>query len=139
MSSVEENRNAQPGGSYNPTIVIPVIQEQATISTRVVETGTVQVNKTVSEHTEPVHVVASHDECTVERVAVDRVVETAPEVRWDGDTMIVPVVKEVAVVVKKLVLVEELHITRRAVQTQETVQVTLRKEHVDVTRTPKTP
>jgi stress response protein YsnF len=38
------------------------------------------------------------------------VIEAVPDVRWEGDTFIVPVVEEVLVVEKRLVLKEELHI-----------------------------
>ncbi len=115
---------------------IPVIQEQILIGKRMVETATVEVKKTVTEGPEPVHVVIAHDETSVERVPINRFVEKAPEIRYDGDTMIIPVLKEVAVVEKKLMLVEELHVTKRAVQTQETEYITVRREHLEVTRTP---
>lgn len=116
--------------------VIPVIQEQVLVGKRVVETATIAVKKTVTEGPEPVHVVVAHDETSVERVPVNRIVEKAPEIRYEGDTMIIPVMKEVAVVEKKLMLVEELRVTRRAVQTQETEYITVRKEHLDISRTP---
>lgn len=115
--------------------VIPVIQEQIMVGKRLVETATVEVKKTVTEGSEPVHVVVAHDETSVERVPVNRFVDKAPEIRYDGDTMIIPVLKEVAVVEKKLMLVEELHVTKRAVQTQETEYITVRREHLEVKRT----
>ena len=117
-------------------MVVPVIQEQVLVGKRLVETATVEVKKTVTEGPEPVHVVVAHDETSVERVPMNRFVEKAPEIRYDGDTMIIPVMKEVAVVEKKLMLVEELHVTRRAVQTQETEYITVRREHLEVKRTP---
>ncbi len=115
---------------------VPVIEEQVLVGKRTVETGTVQITKTITEGPEPVHVVVSHDETSVERVPVDKIVEVAPEVRQEGDTLIIPVLKEVAVVVKKILVVEELRITKRAVQTQVTEQVSIRREHIDITRTP---
>jgi stress response protein YsnF len=45
-----------------------------------------------------------------------RIVETAPEIRTEGDVTILPVVEEVLVVEKRLVLKEELHIRRRVRQ-----------------------
>lgn len=115
---------------------IPIVEEFATVSTRMVETGQVIISKKVESHQEAVHVVTSHDETDVERITLNRIVDAAPAVRYEGDTMIIPVVKEVAVVEKKLMLVEEIRVTRRKVQTQETVPVTLRKERLDVTREP---
>jgi uncharacterized protein (TIGR02271 family) len=130
-----------PGGqrtivASSTEAVVPVIQEQIMVGKRMVETATVEVKKTVTEGPEPVHVVVAHDETSVERVPVNRFVDKTPEIRYDGDTMIIPVMKEVAVVEKKLMLVEELHVTKRAVQTQETEYITVRREHLEVTRTP---
>ena len=55
----------------------------------------------------------------VERVALGRTLaegETPPQTREDGDTLIIPVVEEMAVVVKRLVLREEVRL--RFVQTE---------------------
>jgi stress response protein YsnF len=70
----------------------------------------------------------------VTRVPVDREIDKAPEIRTEGDVTIVPVVEEVLVVEKRLVLKEELHIRRQ--QTTETVEVpvTLRKQRAVVER-----
>lgn len=46
----------------------------------------------------------------------------APEIRTEGDVTIVPVLEEVLVVEKRLVLKEELHIRRRVAA--ETVEIT---------------
>ena len=73
------------------------------------------------------------------RVPVNRFVETAPQVRYEGETMIVPVLREVVVVEKRIELIEELHITKRTIQTQVSQQVTLRTEEVTVERLPGEP
>ena len=134
--SHQENNAALPSGT-----VIPVIEEVAVVGSKTIETGKVTISKTVTELEQSVHVVGSHEDCEVERIALNRIVETAPAVRYEGDTMIIPVMKEVAVVEKKLMLVEEIRVTRRQIQTQETVPVTLRKETVEVVqeKTPETP
>jgi len=56
------------------------------------------------------------------------VVETAPEIRTEGDVTIVPVLEEVLVVEKRLVLKEELHIRRRIETETVEVPVILRKQ-----------
>ena len=72
----------------------------------------------------------------VERVPVDRIVDAAPAVRQDGDVTIIPVMEEVLVVEKRLVLKEELHVRRRRTQESVEVPVTLRRERVEVERLP---
>ncbi len=119
------------------TILIPVIEEQVRISKRVVETGRVLIAKQVTEHQEHINIPVSHDEVSVERILINRYVDTPPEaMRYEGDTMIISVLEEVVVVEKRLMLVEEIHVTKRQIQTEEMQQITLRKEDVTVTRQP---
>ena len=90
--------------------VIPLVQEHLTVGKRMVETGTVRVSTRLEEQTETITADLQRENVVVERVPVDRVIEAVPDVRWEGDTFIVPVVEEVLVVEKRLVLKEELHI-----------------------------
>jgi uncharacterized protein (TIGR02271 family) len=90
--------------------VIPLVQEHLTVGKRTVETGTVRVSTRLEEQTETITADLQRENVVVERVPVDRVIEAVPDVRWEGDTFIVPVVEEVLVVEKRLVLKEELHI-----------------------------
>ncbi|MCC9138014.1 YsnF/AvaK domain-containing protein [Pontibacter silvestris] len=118
-----------------PSDTIPVIEEQLKVKKQVVETGTVHVSKSVHEDNVTVNVPTVHEEVDVERVEINEFVETTPPpVRYEGDKMIIPVLREVSVVVKKIQLVEEWHITKRKVETHEPQQVTLRKEEVNINR-----
>ena len=56
----------------------------------------------------------------------------SPPVRYEGDTIIIPVIKEV--LVKRNLLVEEVRITKRTGETVVQQQVALRKENVTVER-----
>ncbi len=125
---------ASAATSPRETEVIPVIEEQVNVSKQTVETGRVHISKRVHTAEEIVDVPTAHEEIDVERVAVNRYVESAPEVRYEGDTTIIPVMREEAVVVKRLILVEELHVTKRIVRTHEQQQVSVRREEIDVNR-----
>jgi hypothetical protein len=48
-------------------------------------------------------------------MAIDRGVDVAPEVRVEGNVTIIPVLEEVLVVEKRLVLKEKLHISYRTI------------------------
>lgn len=120
-------------------IVIPLAAEQIAVDKRVVETGTMRVVKTVSEVEEVVNVPLISDQADVQRVAVNRVLDVAPEVRREGDTLIVPLLEEVLVVEKRLMLREELHIRMKREETQHTQQVTLRREDVQIERVASDP
>jgi uncharacterized protein (TIGR02271 family) len=116
------------------TTVIPVIEEELDVQKRVVETGKVRVTKEVHERETVVDEPLFHDEVEVERVLIDRVVDAPLPVRYEDDTIIVPIMEEVLVIEKRLVLKEELHIHKRRVETHRPQQVTLRREEVRVER-----
>ncbi len=61
-----------------------------------------------------------HEDVRVERVTIGQEVTVAPEVREENGVLIVPVLEEVLVVQKRLVLKEELHIHRQ--RTREHVE-----------------
>jgi len=70
------------------------------------------------------------EEVEVERVTINEYVDVIPQVRYEGNTTIVPVVKEVAVVEKKILLAEEIHITKKISTSEEERIIPLLKEEV---------
>ena len=132
----------QPASSYlpavpEPALRIPIIEETATISRERIETGRVRLTKTVTEHTETLPLDLRHDEVQVERVAINQFLpddSPAPATRYEGDVMVVPVLREV--LVKRLLLVEELRISWHQVVATELQSVVLRREAVEVERLP---
>jgi stress response protein YsnF len=70
----------------------------------------------------------------VKRVPVNQVVDGPVPVRHVGNTMIVSLLEEVLVVEKRLMLKEELHITREQVETYKPQRVTLRSEEAIIER-----
>jgi uncharacterized protein (TIGR02271 family) len=131
---IEENHAHVPENrSAVQDTVVPVIEETVEIGKRVVETGKVRVSKSVHEEEVTVDLLVTREEVEVERVPVNQYVETPPPpVRYEGDAMIIPVLREVMVVEKRLLIVEELRITNRQVKTNTPQKVTLRKEEVNV-------
>jgi uncharacterized protein (TIGR02271 family) len=125
---------AESSASVQSPLTIPVIQEQVAIGKRTVETGRVRVSKTVREEEQVIDPPLLRTDVLVEHVPINRPVDSLPSVRQDGQTTIVPVVEEVLVVEKRLVLREELHITRRTSEYHDPQRVVLRREEADVQR-----
>jgi uncharacterized protein (TIGR02271 family) len=95
----------------------------------------VHISKKVSEQQTSVSLPLIHEQFDVERVPVNKVVDTPPPaMRYEGDTTIIPVLREVMVVQKHYEIVEEIRITKRKTETTDTQQVSLRKEEVQVER-----
>lgn len=122
--------------SQSSTIVIPVVKETFQVEKDKITTANIRISKKVISEETQVDVPLTSEEYGINRVAINQVVSTPPPaVRYDGDTMIVSVVKEVLVVEKKYELTEELHITKRTTERNEVQHVTLLKEEVSVERT----
>jgi len=135
FSLTEENQHNDSLPNVQP-LVIPVIEETISVDKQVTTTGKIRIEKQVTETNEAVNISLQRDEYTIKRVPINKYVdEEAPQVRQEGDTMIIPVVKEV--MVKRLLLVEEVHIIKEVVTTNEQLNVPVRKEIVNVTRTPE--
>jgi len=118
-------------------IRVPVIQEEAWVEKRIVDTGRgVRIHKTVAEHPCQIDERLLRDEVEVAHVPVDRIVplDQAPATRYEGDTLVVPVLEEVLVVERRLRIKEELHITRTRREERHVDTVMLKSEQVGVER-----
>ena len=56
------------------------------------------------------------EDCDIERVSVRKLIDRPAETRQEGDTLIVPLMEEIWVVEKRLMLREELHIRRKTLR-----------------------
>lgn len=114
--------------------VIPVVREEVRVSKRERETGRVVVHVTPSVHDEPVEVDLAEEHVDVERVPVNQFVTGPVAVRQEGDVTIVPVLDEVLVVEKRLMLREEIRVRRRREVRHHVEHVALRTEAAHVLR-----
>ena len=113
---------------------IPLVEERVSVAKREVETGRYRIRVGVEERQENIPVELSHDEVEIERVPVNRTVTQLPSVRLEGSTTVIPVVEEVVVVEKRMVLVEEIHVRRKTSVTTEQIPVTIRSEQANIDR-----
>ena len=116
---------------------IPLVEERVLVDKRQVEAGRTRIRVSVAEREEQVPVELAHDEVEIERVAKNLPLDALPSVRLEGTTTIIPVVEEVVVVEKRLVLVEEIHVRRKSRTDRHEVPVTLRAEQVEIDREPR--
>ena len=107
---------------------LPLLNEELRVEKRSVLTGKVRVRSVVDTIEEIAGAELSEQRVEVSRVPINREVTVTPEVRTEGDTVIIPVLEEVIVVEKRLVLKEELHIRRHTTHEHVEVPVTLRKQ-----------
>ncbi|HEX8473258.1 MAG TPA: YsnF/AvaK domain-containing protein [Pyrinomonadaceae bacterium] len=129
-----DNARQGRGREQDETVVVPVVAETLQVEKRKVETGGVRIKKIVHEREEIVDEPLIREEVQVKRVPINRVVEGPIPVRHVGNTMIVSLLEEVLVVEKRLMLKEELHITKGEVETYKPQRITLRTEEAFIER-----
>ena len=114
--------------------VIRLAAETLNVGKRVVETGRVRVRRTTTERVEKVRVPLAVETVEIRRVPVGKPIKRKPRVRETANEIIIPVVEEVLVVERRLVLKEELHIRKVHSTENHVEQVTLRQQKVTVDR-----
>ena len=128
-----------PTDRERTTSTIEVAEERATLDVVERATGRVSVRTRTETREESVDLALESVGANVERVSIDRYVEdgeAVPRARQEGDTWILPVLEEVLVVEKRLLLKEELHVTQVGDRRNVTVPVTLRRQVAEIEREP---
>ena len=130
---------ASPDGLPGEAVTLELLEEQAAVSRRVVAGATVRVATTTTVRAQQIDAALARERVEVERVLVGRIFETAPDIRQEGDVTIVPVMEEVLVLERQLVLKEEVRIRRVRTTEAHRETVQLRQQEATVTRLPAGP
>ena len=116
---------------------VPAIEERVQVDKVAVDRGGYRLTKHVDLREEIVEEELLRDEVSIERRPIGATLaagETAPAPHYDGDTLVIPVLVETLVVEKRLLLVEEVRITRTPVKERSRQPVTLRAERISIER-----
>ena len=113
---------------------IPLHVEEISVSRREIKKATVQVALVTGTREQLIDEELTHVRVEIERVPIDRTVEVAPPIRQEGDITIIPVVEEIVVVERRLVLKEEVRVRRVSTKEQHQETVVLRQQEAVVTR-----
>ena len=125
----------QPNGQES--LKVPVVREEVQVEKQVVDTGRgVRIHKTVAEHPCQIDESLLREGAEIRHVPVDRIVplDAAPATRYEGDTLVVPILEEVLVVERRVRIKEELRITRTRREEHHAETVMLKSEQVSVER-----
>jgi stress response protein YsnF len=131
-----ETNDLESPADHSRETVIPLLEEEVSVSRRVVPTSRVQVSRVTHSHEHLVDELLERERVEVERVAIDKPIDHIPSVREEGDCLIFPVVEEVLKIERVLVLKEEVRIRRVKGTERYQERVTLRKQEAVVNRLP---
>ena len=123
--------------------VLPLVEETLRVGKRQVETGRVRVSVSTDVQEQVVRETLRSERAELERVPIGRelaVGEPVPALRQEPDgTVVVPVLEEVLVVERRLVLKEEIRMRLVAVDEAVEQPVTVRRQRATVERLPPHP
>ena len=125
---------AEPGET-----VIPLLAEEIAVSKRTVETGRVQVARITHEREQLIDEPLAHEAVEIDRTPINRQVDAMPAIREEGDTIVIPIVEEVLVIERRLLLKEEVRVRRVHSTQRHQESVTLRHHEAVITRLPVEP
>ena len=113
---------------------IPLYVEEVSVSRREVEKANVQIALITGTREQLVDKELTHVRVEIERVPIGRTIEVVPSISQEGDTTIIPVVEEIVVVERRLVLKEEVRIRRVTTKEQHQETFVLRQQEALITR-----
>ena len=105
-------------------------EEQLEARKELEETGRIRVHKQVEDVPRRLEVEAYQEEVTVEHVPIGRIVKEREPAREEDDVYIIPIYEEQLVVVKRLVLAEEIRVRRRGATERRLFEDTVRRERL---------
>jgi uncharacterized protein (TIGR02271 family) len=124
---------SEPVGSRED-VTISAVQEQLSVGVERTETGAVRLRKLVHEDVQEVPITLRTEAVVVERVSVNQPVPAEYGPRQEGETLIVPVFEYVPVTEMRLMLKEEVRITKAAAEVDAVHQASVRREELIVER-----
>jgi uncharacterized protein (TIGR02271 family) len=129
-------RRADADRPTNTTI--PVLEEVVEVAAKEIETGRVRVQKYIEQYEREIDEVGWAEQIEIEKVPVNRILDTdqTPGARFEDGTLVVPLLEETLVLQKKILLKEELRITRVRHDVRHRQRIPLRREQVSVERLP---
>ncbi len=130
----ERSFSEHSAANSTDNLKLTLLAEELSVGKETVETGRVRVSK--QSHTREVAVDEEllRENAEIETIPIGRQIFEMPSIRHEGDTTIVPIVEEILHTERRLILKEEVRITRRRTTELFHDRVTLRYQEAVVTR-----
>ncbi len=136
MSHPDSEGSAFPAAQSGTENTVPVVEETARVRVVEVDQGGWRITKNVSSTDQQIDEELHDFRVQIERRPIGKHLQghEVPPARYEGNTLVIPVVEEVLITEKRLLLVEEVRITQVHGTHRQPQHVSLRKESVSVER-----
>ena len=130
--AVSEPPEALLASQQGDELHLPIVEERLVPVKRVVDLGELRLHKSVEHVEDVVRQSVTRDDLVIERVPANRPLDAPLEPRIDGDWLVIPIMEEVLVVQKRLMLTEEVRIRKRQLTEEQEVRELVRHERVEL-------
>ena len=132
FSLAAESERSSTDSTDDPKLTL--LAEELEVRKETVETGRLRVSKQTHTREAFVDETLVSEQAEVETIPIGRQIFEMPSIRQEGETTIIPIVEEVLHTERRLMLKEEVKITRRRKTEQFQDRVPLRYQEAVITR-----
>jgi uncharacterized protein (TIGR02271 family) len=125
----------QHPGPDKESTVIPLVAESVSIERQQIKGDTIRLTVTTKTHEHLLDEPITRQRVEIERIPIGRAIDVARPVRTEGDTIIIPVVEEIVIVERRLMLKEEISLRRIQTSARHRENVTVREQEAVIERT----
>jgi uncharacterized protein (TIGR02271 family) len=128
---------SEPGGSAADSVddvKLALAAEELVVGKEAIETGRLRVTKQTRTREAVVDENLLSERAEIETIPIGKQVLEMPSIRQEGETTIIPIVEEVLHTERRLILKEEVRITRRRTTEEFHDRVTLRYQEAVISR-----
>lgn len=115
-------------------VTVPVVEERIVPEAVWRDAGTVVFHVRTEDVPQTVQYEDAREEVVIEETAIGRELRAGERIepRTEGDTTIIPVIREEVVMTTRRVLEKEVRVTKRVVRTPRTAEMTVRQQRVEM-------
>jgi stress response protein YsnF len=125
---------SQNSSSDERDVVIPLYADEVSIERRKIAGDIIRVTVRTNTTEQVVDEDTIHTRVEVKRTPIGKPIHSVPPVRTEADTTIIPVVEEVIVVERRLVLKEEIRLRRVQTAERQHESIRLREQQAIIER-----
>ncbi|AIX75955.1 hypothetical protein PSNIH2_15635 [Pantoea sp. PSNIH2] len=116
--------------------IIPLAEEQAEVTTTRVVDRRIRIHRSTTTAEKLLETELWHEEVEIKHIEKNETLEEGyfPQVRQEGDVLIVPVIEEQVEIIRRHILKEEVHIHKLKKNEQFQQKVTLRSQEIEISK-----
>jgi len=131
----ESTPDLETYANYEEEMVIPIVVEELDIKKIRRAREKVIINKRVEDREQVINEEVFREKAKIERITVNQLIENIiPQIQYEEDQIILPLIEEQTVVGKQLLWVENVRIFQKELIENQTQTVTLRREVLNIER-----